>query len=137
MDENMDLSKAFEKVQQMLSDENGEGQLQNLLGMLSGSQGSENSPSPESGGLDLSSLFSGTDESNADANAPFDLEMIMKLQNIMSAMNQQKSDANSVFLKSLKPLLKKERQIKIDQAVKIMGVAKAFKLFKKIDKGGI
>ncbi len=137
MDENIDLSKAFEKVQQMLSDENGEGQLQNLLGMLSGSQDSDTSQDAGNGGLDLSSLFSGTDESTTDTNAPFDLEMIMKLQNIMSAMNQQKSDANSAFLKSLKPLLKKERQSKIDQAVKIMGVAKAFKLFKKIDKGGI
>ena len=137
MDENIDLSKAFEKVQQMLSDENGEGQLQNLLGMLSGSQDSDTSQDTGNGGLDLSSLFSGTDESTTDTNAPFDLEMIMKLQNIRSAMNQQKSDANSAFLKSLKPLLKKERQSKIDQAVKIMGVAKAFKLFKNIDKGGI
>ena len=34
MDDNNDFSKAFEQLQQMLSDSEGQSQIQNILGML-------------------------------------------------------------------------------------------------------
>lgn len=137
MDENLDLSKALEKVQQMLSGENGDGQLGNLIEMLSGTKDSDTSQAPTDAAPNLSSLFSAANAGDADSEMPFDINTVMKLQKLISEMNRQKSDAGSAFLKSLKPFLKKERRDKVDQAVKILGITKAFKVFKEIDKGGV
>ncbi len=136
MSEGPDLSKAIETVQQMLADENGENILGNLLSSLSDSSG--NTPSAEENvGPDLSSLLSafGGGDSNDSNEMPFDIGTVMKLQSVMSEMNRQKSDNGPTFLKALKPLLKKERRDKVDQAVKILGVTKALKIFKNLDNG--
>lgn len=132
MSEGPDLSKAIETVQQMLADESGENILGNLLNSLS--DNSDNTkPAEENSGPDLSSLLSAFGGENSEM--PFDIGTIMKLQSVMSEMNHQKNDNGPAFLKALKPLLKKERRDKVDQAVKILGVTKALKIFKNLDNG--
>lgn len=132
MSEGPDLSKAIEAVQQMLADENGENILGNLLSSLS--DNSDNTQSAEeNSGLDLSSLLSAF--SGDSSEMPFDIGTVMKLQGVMSEMNRQKNDNGPAFLKALKPLLKKERRDKVDQAVKILGVTKALKIFKNLENG--
>ena len=132
MSEGPDLSKAIETVQQMLADENGENILGNLLSSLS--DNSDNTQSAEEkSGPDLSSLLSAFGGENSEM--PFDIGTVMKLQGVMSEMNRQKNDNGPAFLKALKPLLKKERRDKVDQAVKILGVTKALKIFKNLDNG--
>ncbi len=127
MSDEIDLSGAVEKLQQMLSSEEGESQIQNILGALTGGGGenTENSQNQNPVNFNPSDLFSGMS----------DIETIMKVKNIMSALGNQKEDANTAFLNSLKPFLKKERRQKLDQATKIMSAAKVFKLFK--DSGGV
>ncbi len=132
MSEGPDLSKAIETVQQMLADENGENILGNLLSSLSDNSDSTQS-AEEKSGPDLSSLFSGFGGDNIEL--PFDIGTVLKLQGVMSEMNRQKNDNGPAFLKALKPLLKKERRDKVDQAVKILGITKALKIFKNLDNG--
>ena len=148
MDENFDLSKAIDTVQQMLSDENGENPLEEIIAKLT-SQGGENSQTAENllqnligkltetenqpqdsqkgNGFDLSGLLSGM---GGNDNEGFDINMLMKVQRIMSAVNQQKSNANSDFLKALKPFLKQERRQKLDNAIKIVNLTKILKVLK-------
>lgn len=128
MDESPDLSKAIEKVQQMLSDENGQNQIQNILSMFAGTgddreddNSSESSPS------------FGTSASSFDTS---DLEMLLKMKNVMSAMNDMKNSSQANFLIALKPFLKKERRNKVEQAVKLINTARVFKAFKDMNEGG-
>ncbi len=132
MSEGPDLSKAIETVQQMLADENGENILGNLLSSLSDNSDSTQS-AEEKSGPDLSSLLSAFGGDSGEM--PFDIGTVLKLQGVMSEMNRQKNDNGPAFLKALKPLLKKERRDKVDQAVKILGVTKALKIFKNLDTG--
>ncbi len=132
MSEEFDLSGAIEQVQQMLSSQEGEAQIQNLLGMLAGGSDSETSEQPQAqsssnGGFNPADLLSGMS----------DIETIMKIKNIMSALGNQKNDANTAFLNSLKPFVKRERRQKLEQAAKLMSVAKAMRLFKDSGLGGI
>ena len=148
MDENFDLSKAIDTVQQMLSDENGENPLEEIIAKLT-SQGGESSQNEENplqnllakltetenqpqdsqkgNGFDLSGLLSGMGGNDSEG---FDINMLMKVQRIMAAVNQQKSNANSDFLKALKPFLKQERRQKLDNAIKIVNLTKILKVLK-------
>ena len=123
----MDFSKAFEKVQQMLSDSDGQSQIQNILNMFS----NETTPSEDPDNCSSLPVLS----NSASSFDPSDLEMLLKIKNIMSAMNNNKSSQQSDFLRSLKPFLKTERQAKLEQAIKFMNAAKVFKAFKEINEG--
>lgn len=131
MAEELDLSKALEEVQQMLSSEDGQEQIQNLLGMLSG-QGEENEsaakeePQKTDPSFDINNLMSGLG----------DIETLMKIKNVMGAMNSQKNDSNAAFLQALRPFLKKERRDKIDKAAKLLTITNALKAFKNSGLGG-
>ena len=131
MSEGLDLNQAIEQVQQMLSSKEGEAQIQNLLGMLAGGESGENSEnteqSKEDGGFNPMDLLSGMS----------DIETIMKIQKVMSVLGNQKDDTNAAFLNSLKPFLKKERRKKVEQAAKLMSVAKVIKVFKDSGIGGV
>ena len=135
MDDNIDFSKAFEKVQEMLSDDNEQEQIQNILSMLTGGQSSEDDASPISPENNLPSLpenlFSGSDSTGTP-----DLEMFFKLQKIMSLMKNYKNTPQTDFLQSLKPFLKSERRNKVEQAVKLINAVKVIKMFKSMDEGG-
>lgn len=130
MDDSLDFSKAIEKVQQMLSDSDGQNQIQNILNMFT--SGSDDAPSEEH--CDPAPLPA--PQSPNPSFAPSDLDLLFKIRNIMSAMNSQQSSAQANFLTALKPFLKKERRNKVEQAVKIMNAAKVLKAFKDINEGG-
>ncbi len=127
MSEEFDLSGAIEQVQQMLSSEEGEAQIQNILGMLSGGGEGEQTQTQTGGGFNPADLLSGMS----------DIETIMKIKNVMSMLGNQKNDANAAFLNSLKPFLKSERRHKLEQASKLLSVAKAMRLFKNSGLGGV
>ncbi len=131
MDETPDFSKAFETLQQMLSSDEGQSQIQNVINMFTGNQETDSNPdlhsSPDS--LISQNLFG-----NGDG---IDLETIVKIQNIIQAMNSQKNNPKTAFLHALKPFLKKDRQAKLDQAAQIMSIASVLKTFKNNDKGGV
>lgn len=123
MDENADFSQAIEKVRQMMSDENGQNQIQNILSMFTG--GSETDGEQNTAALPSASSFD-----------PSDIEMLMKMKKVMSAMNTDGGSRQAEFLTALKPFLKKERRGKVEQAVKLMKAAKVLKAFREINEGG-
>lgn len=131
MDEGLDFSKAIEKIQQMLSDNDGQNQIQNILSMFTSD--SDNASSEEH----CESTALPVLQSPSPSFTPSDMDLLFKIRNIMSAINSQQNSAQASFLTALKPFLKKERRGKVEQAVKIMNTAKALRAFKDIDKGGV
>lgn len=127
MGENIDFSKAIEKVQEMLSDEQGQSQLENLVGSFLSSQNNSESPSPESQQL--------APTSSQNAGNGIDLDMIMKIQRIVQAMNNGCDNPKTVFLNSLKPFFGPNRREKLDHATKLLKISAILKTLK--DEGGV
>ena len=129
MAEETDFSKAIEQVKAMLSSEDGENQIQSILGMLTGGQDdtkSEASPSATDTG-DIDDMLSGMG----------DIENIMKLKNMLGRAESLKNDSNTAFLQALKPFLSESRQSKLDSAAKILNMTKMLKLLKDSGLGGV
>lgn len=143
MSDNLDLSGAFEKLQDMLGTPDGQQQIQ---GMLSAFMGNGDNTA-----VDKSSeaLCDGTESSNASRknqnkknistpSLTFDgitPEMIFKIQRIMTLVNNSKSEAGVEFLRCLKPMLKKSRREKVDNAVRLITLIKVMEMLKR--EGGI
>ncbi len=132
MSEELDLSKIVDEVQQMLSSEDGQNQLQGMLEMLTGSATSTENTSdagqkPSSSHASPFDLFSGAG----------DVGTLLKLKNIMDAVGNGANDSNAAFLQALKPFLREERRRKLDSAAKILTVTKALKAFKDSGIGGV
>lgn len=130
MDESIDFSAALEKVQQMLSDENGQSQLQNIIGALTGNQSADASADDcgnEHFPVELLSQGKSSDS--------FDMDMFLKLQKLMSLMKSNKNNPHTDFLQTLRPFLKSSRQKSLDQAVKLINAVQAIKLFRSINEG--
>ena len=128
MGENFDFSKAIEKVQEMLSDEQGQSQIENLLGMFAANQESSETPDlPKDNSLSLQNLPSSGDG--------LDFNTIMKIQKIIQAMNNQSDNTKTTFLNSLKPFFSKERREKLDQATKILKITAVLKALKNSEGG--
>lgn len=104
------------KIQEMLSDEESMKQISELAQMFSSSDNNDdtkkNEPSvSENNGGGLLDNLSGLDMGD------FDFTKILKVQEIM---NKASNDKNAEFLLALKPLLREERQSKVDKAVKML-----------------
>lgn len=121
------------KVQQILGSEDGMRQLQEMAKMLglsgdgSGSGGGE-SGAAAPGGLDLGSLLSGQQE-DPPPISPADL---MRIGGMMQNMKQD--TPGTTLLKALRPLLREERQKKVDQAVRMM---RLFSLLPILQESGL
>lgn len=131
MEETPDFSKAFDTLQQMLSSDEGQSQIQSVINMFTGSQ--ESGSNTDSNG-ESASLIPQNPFGNGEG---IDFETILKIQNIIQSMNSQKDNPKTAFLHALKPFLKKDRQAKLDQAAQIMSIAAVLKAFKNNDKGGV
>lgn len=112
MSDEIDLSGAVDMLKNMLSSDEGSSAIENIMSMFSDTQ---QTPGVKTGGID-----------------PDSIEMMMKMQKIMSAMNSPERNRQTVFLQSLKPLLKSERQKSVDNAVKFLTIGKAIDAFKEM-----
>lgn len=108
MDENFDFQGAVDKIREMFSGEDGQAQLNEIMGMFHDEPKSENNQN--SGG--------------------FDPSMLLKMQKIMSLAGNNEANDKAKLLMSLKPFLKGERQNKVDKAVQLMNMSKILTLFK-------
>ena len=109
----LDLSAAVEKISEMLSGEDAQEKLGGILGALSG------------GGGQAGNSAQGIAEDAAD------FEMMMKMGKVMSKMKTRETGREAALLYALKPYLRKSRREKTDNAVKIMGMLKAFSVLKE------
>jgi len=130
MEESIDFSSALEKVQEMLSDENGQNRIQSILSSLTGGDNSDTASISDGikDSLSVGNLLQGGSDS-------FDMDMFLKLQKLMSLMSTNKNNPQTEFLKGLKPFLKAERRSKLDQAVKLINAVHVIKLFKSLNEG--
>lgn len=141
MSDGLDLSGAFEKLQDMLSTPDGQEQIQGMLSAFTGGSENENSneQSFECGGGSVNSQALIKPKTQGTSGAEFsDMitpDMIFKIQRIMTLLNKNKSDTSVEFLRCLKPLLKESRRARIDKAVKIITLIKVMEILKK--EGGI
>lgn len=99
------------KIKEILSDKESMKQLNELAQMFSSSDESGNSENSDSNGSNIN-----PDTVNDDMFG-FDISKLMQIQEIM---NKTENDKNADLLIALKPLLKKERQERVDKAVKIL-----------------
>lgn len=124
MSDGQNLSNAVDMLKNMLGSEEGQQQIQGIVSMLGGesssnvqSESSENSENSEN------------KPSNFNAD---DAEIMMKLQKVMSAAKSAENGREAAFLRALAPLLRPERRDKLNNAVKILGMSRAIKIFKDI-----
>ncbi len=124
MSDGQNLSNAVDMLKNMLVSEEGQQQIQGIVSMLGGeSSGNAQSESSEN------SENSENKPSNFNAD---DAEMMMKLQKVMSAAKSAENGREAAFLRALAPLLRPERRDKLNNAVKILGMSRAIKIFKDI-----
>ncbi|MDO5586591.1 MAG: hypothetical protein Q4G53_05850 [Clostridia bacterium] len=124
MSDGQNLSNAVDMLKNMLGSEEGQQQIQGIVSMLGGeSSGNAQSESSEN------SENSENKPSNFNAD---DAEMMMKLQKVMSAVKSAENGREAAFLRALAPLLRPERRDKLNNAVKILGMSRAIKIFKDI-----
>ena len=124
MSDGQNLSNAVDMLKNMLGSEEGQQQIQGIVSMLGGeSSGNAQSESSEN------SENSENKPSNCNAD---DAEMMMKLQKVMSAAKSAENGREAAFLRALAPLLRPERRDKLNNAVKILGMSRAIKIFKDI-----
>ncbi|MDO5310872.1 MAG: hypothetical protein Q4E94_03090 [Clostridia bacterium] len=106
-----DLSGAVDVLKNMLGSDEGQQQLQGLISMLGGG---------------------GDKRSEEIAEAEENAEMLRKMQKLMSVMKSAENEKEAAFLRALAPLLRPERQEKLNHAVKLLGMGRAIKVFKEM-----
>lgn len=124
MSDGQNLSNAVDMLKNMLGSEEGQQQIQGIVSMLGG-ESSGNAQNEDS----ENSENSENKPSNFNAD---DAEMMMKLQKVMSAAKSAENGREAAFLRALAPLLRPERRDKLNNAVKILGMSRAIKIFKDI-----
>ncbi len=113
----MDLSGAVEMLKSMLSGEEGQQQIQNILGMFQGGEPEPQAPGMATGGID-----------------PENLEMMMKVQRAMELMNRQKDNKQTKLLTALRPFLKEERKEKVDHAMKLLKLTGVIEMMREVQE---
>lgn len=121
MSDGQNLSNAVDILKNMLGSEEGQQQIQGIVSMLGG----------ESSGNAQSESSENSENKPSNFNAD-DAEMLMKLQKVMSAAKSTENGREAAFLRALAPLLRPERRDKLNNAVKILGMSRAIKIFKDI-----
>jgi hypothetical protein len=106
------------KIQDILSDEESMKQLSELAQMFSSDENNE---------CNESETTRNSSQSQENIFPDFDISMLMKLQGIMGKTN---NDETTGLLLALKPLLKEERQHKVDKAVKILRLLAVWDILK-------
>ena len=116
---NNDMNDLMNQINQMLNNNNNmSDDLKNIVNNLKNSSGSNNE--------------NNVHNSNSSDSPEIDIDMIMKMKQIMDSMNSNKDDPRANLLLSLKPYLKKSRQDKVEQYIKLFSLGKAFELFNSL-----
>jgi len=131
----MDLGNAMEKLKQIMSTDEGQAKVQNIMSNFS-SNGIDTSnlgnilSNMNAGNSTNESDFGGSntedDSSAADNSGGFDPEMMQKMFSMMNSGggNGGTGNRHSTMLNSLKPYLSDGRRGKLDMASKLMSFAK-------------
>lgn len=110
------------KIQEVLSDEESMKQLSELASSLfSSSEG-------EGAGEESESVGEEKKENDSGGGMDFDFSKLLMMGQVMNSVS---GDKNAELLIALKPLLKEERQAKVDKAVKMLKIFAVFSVLKE------
>ena len=73
---------------------------------------------------------SSTSSNSDDLHSNIDINTILKMKEIMDKINSSHNDKRSNLLLALKPYLRKSRQSKLDQYMKLLNMAPLLEIFK-------
>ncbi len=76
------------------------------------------------------SSCSNNSSNSDDSNSNIDINTILKIKEIMDKINSTHNDKRSNLLLALKPYLRKSRQSKLDQYMKLLNMAPLLEIFK-------
>jgi hypothetical protein len=127
----VDIPGAIEKLKSMMSSPDGQNKIGNIISALKNGGGGNNSPPNENencGNNCESDTYENSQSGNNDA-PEFDFEMFEKLKKVCSTMNLTNSEQTR-FLMSLKPYLSKNRQTKLDSAIKMINISKVMRVMR-------
>lgn len=112
-----DMGNLMNQINSMLKNNEIPSELKNLVNNIKNSSNDEQTSGSDS-------------KSNENTDTPdIDINTILKMKQVMDSMKSNKDDPRANLLLSLKPYLKKSRQQKVDQYVKLFGLGKAFEAF--------
>lgn len=122
------------KLNEVLNDEESMKQIKELASMLGADDSSDNSNPPFDiskilGGETQNTSESGSQKPSASSAPDIDIGKIMQFKGMIEASG--KSDKNVALLLALKPLLKEEKQAKVDQVIKILRLLTMLPLLKE------
>lgn len=109
------MDKAIGQLKDMLSTEEGQKELENIIGGVQETQQGYNLPS------------------NKTNSNPFNMDAIMKIKGVMDSM-QMGDDPRVNLMSALRPYISKSRGNHIDSAIKIMSLGKLPYLLKNMKK---
>ena len=101
-----------------------------MVNMIKNANSSEQTAQPERSAQNSNMNISNQSQSNNNFEMP-DMETIMKISQIMKAMNSTQNNASTNLLYSLKPFLRKTKQDKLDQYVKMLKLSSVISEFNK------
>lgn len=110
------------KIQEVLSDEESMKQLSELASSLF------SSPEGEGTGEESESIKEEKKEDDSGGGMDFDFSKLLMMGQVMNSVS---NDKNTELLIALKPLLKEERQAKVDKAVKMLKLFAVFNVLKE------
>lgn len=84
---------------------------------------------------DKSSAKINNSDSCNNTNENIDINTILKIQEIISKINSSKNDNRTNLLLALKPFLRKSKQEKISQYIKLMNIAPLLEMFNNFNAG--
>ncbi len=116
MSDEIDFSNLTDMIGALLEDDEGKRQIQSILSMFTSDTDEKSVPGVATGGIN-----------------PDNLEMMLKIGQIMSAIGDCKTTKQTALLNALRDLLRPERRIRVDNAVKFLSVGKAIDALRKIE----
>lgn len=110
----IDFSSAIDTLKTMLSSDDGQAKINNIINAFTDGGVNDNVSSPQN------DIFGDISQ----------MDMMIKLGNILSDIKSEQNGKNARLLYAIKPYLNQNRQSKTDGAIKIMGMVKAFAAMK-------
>lgn len=120
------MENIADKLQSLLSDEEGLKQLQALFDMMSADKNIKEANIQENQSIESCETESGEGEPG------FDFSALLKLQSIFGGNNCE--NKNTALLTALKPHLSVERQERVDKAIKMLNM---FEIFTALKESGM
>lgn len=124
---NNDINNLMNQFNDMMKKNEFPDEIKNILNNFKNSSNTENNQNlGNTSNLNNAHNKSNNKASNNTSIPDIDMATLLKMKQVIDSMNSGKDDPRTNLLLSLKPYLKKSRQDKVEQYIKLFGLGKAF-----------